>query len=326
MTKLNIKVTLALLSFIVCVAMLPVLCFIGVPVSASAAQMGAENAASNVFAGGSGTVSDPYLISNETQLLRINNDLTAHYRLINNIALSNYEWIPIGGYYNGSDNDIFKGTLDGNGYTISNLQRYADIAVVNNRIYFGLFSRIGNEGTVRNLVMSNCKISMTGPSPNIAKTRVFVGAIAGSVRGIVSNVSVYGTVSYDVHDKGMSYVGSIAGVANAARISYCTNRAAITAARYASGAGGIAGYSSHTTFTYCSNFGKIFAICSSWGGSAAAGGIVGELYQADAQNWTDYFISCYNSGERNTTRYGGGPSRYEYTGEHYAAPSPDEYY
>ena len=324
MTKLNKKA--ALVSFIVC-AVLLVLCCVGGNVSASAAQIGAEKAASSKFAGGSGTVSDPYLISNETQLLAINNNLTAHYRLTNDIALSNYEWIPIGGYYNGSESDVFNGTLDGSGYSISNLQRYADITVKNDRIYFGMFSRIGSSGVVKNLTMSNCKISMAGPNVNNSKLRVFVGAIAGSVRGIISSVSVDGTVNYDIQANGMSYVGSVAGAAYAARVTNCTNYATITSGRYSGGAGGIAGHSAYTTFTGCTNYGKIIAKCTTWGGSAAAGGIVGELYKNNVQNWWDYFVSCYSSESLlSTSHFGGGLSPHEYKGQHYATPSPYEYY
>lgn len=325
MTKLNKKA--ALLSFIVCAVLLVLCCIIVGPVSASAAQIGAEKAASSKFAGGSGTASDPYLISNETQLLAVNNNLTAHYRLTNDIALSNYEWIPIGGYFNGSESDVFNGTLDGNGYSISNLQRYADISVKNDRIYFGMFSRIGSSGVVKNLTMSNCKISMAGPDVNNSKLRVFVGAIAGSVRGIISNVSVNGMVNYDIQANGMSYVGSVAGAAYASRVTNCTNHATITSGRYSGGAGGIAGHSAYTTFNSCTNYGKIFAKCTSWGGSAAAGGIVGELYQNNVQNWWDFFVSCYSSESLlNTEDFGGGPTRKKYTGQHYAAPSPYEYY
>ncbi|MFW3145321.1 MAG: hypothetical protein ACMUIE_00735, partial [Thermoplasmatota archaeon] len=40
------------------------------------------------FAGGSGTLSDPYQISNVTQLQNMSSDLNAHYILINNINAS----------------------------------------------------------------------------------------------------------------------------------------------------------------------------------------------------------------------------------------------
>ena len=40
------------------------------------------------FAGGNGTLSDPYQISNVTQLQAINDNLSAHYELINDIDMS----------------------------------------------------------------------------------------------------------------------------------------------------------------------------------------------------------------------------------------------
>ena len=70
---------------------------------------------SNTQLVGSGTMDDPYLIYNEVQLNAIRNNLNAYYKLKKDIVLSN-EWIPIG-----TKNNPFRGGLDGDNHTISNL-------------------------------------------------------------------------------------------------------------------------------------------------------------------------------------------------------------
>jgi hypothetical protein len=75
------------------------------------------------FAGGSGTASDPYQISDVEQLQDMELNLSAHYILINDIDASDtLYWnggkgfVPIGSEY-----DEFFGTLDGQNHTISDL-------------------------------------------------------------------------------------------------------------------------------------------------------------------------------------------------------------
>ena len=49
-----------------------------------------------VFAGGSGTAEDPWQISTAGQMDHVRDDLTAHYVLINDIDLSEFEnWKPL---------------------------------------------------------------------------------------------------------------------------------------------------------------------------------------------------------------------------------------
>ncbi len=80
------------------------------------------------FAGGSGTKDDPYQISSAAELAylaqRVNSQTSdpeyEYYELTGNISLGNTEWVPIGLY--GNDYQYFRGSFDGNGYTISDLR------------------------------------------------------------------------------------------------------------------------------------------------------------------------------------------------------------
>ena len=88
-----------------------------------------------LFCGGSGTVAEPYLICTAEQLDNIREDLTAHYKLDNDVDLEAYladggagyndgkGWEPIGAYIDRDDpsNAPFTGSLDGNDKTITNL-------------------------------------------------------------------------------------------------------------------------------------------------------------------------------------------------------------
>ena len=73
----------------------------------------------SAFSGnGSGNAESPYLITKAVELDEVRDNLTAHYRLMNNIDLTDWitqnspvkGWEPING---------FKGSLDGNGFVIS---------------------------------------------------------------------------------------------------------------------------------------------------------------------------------------------------------------
>jgi hypothetical protein len=100
----------------------------------------------SVALGGSGTQSDPYLISSANDLSEINNDLTAYYKMTDNIDLEHQEYEPIGG-----PNYPFQGTFDGDGFEISNL------TITTFACEVGMFSSIDN-AVIKNLTISNAII------------------------------------------------------------------------------------------------------------------------------------------------------------------------
>lgn len=276
------------------------------------------------FNGGSGTATDPFLISNEQQLKNIEAvSMKAHYKLSNSITLSTANWTPIGDF---NKEKRFEGSFDGNGWYINDLKRTADIAEQNGRIYFGLFGCIGESGVVKNLSFGNCNIKVVGHKQNNANSKVFVGVLAGSVYGTVNNVKVFGACSYDVCTSGESYVGSIAGHAYGANISNCINYAYITSGRYGGIAGGMVGYSAGATISNCKNYGTITAKGTAWFGHSSAGGMVGEKYDAKQNSYLiTNIINCFNYGKLNATDYGGGPKCAHYYGDLCAKEQSDIY-
>lgn len=132
------------------------------------------------FAGGKGSISDPFQIANYDQLklLSIHIDILfgRNFILTNDIDASksalNKDFSPIG------NNDIaFVGSLDGQNHTISNL--YIEDST---NSYVGLFYKI--DGTVKDLTLRN--VDITGAYST--------GALAGTIfpYGYVNNCSIIG--------------------------------------------------------------------------------------------------------------------------------------
>ncbi len=280
------------------------------------------------FAGGSGAADNPFLIANETHLRNIQNvSMNANYKLKSDVNILSSEWIPLGGdYYITNKAATFNGSLDGNGKKINNLRRTLDIPEVKNRFYFGLFLHIGPTAKIKNLTLDRVAIKMDGPVINNSSTRVFIGALAGVVRGTVENVTVNGECFYSICTNGSAFVGSIAGSAyKGAAISNCRNNASITAGRYTSAAGGIVGYSVGARIMYCKNYGSVLSRCTYFNGYARAGGIVGLKYNGnDGINITE-IISCTNSVTPVSNCYGGGATGRCTTGSMFGGETKDVY-
>ena len=116
------------------------------------------------FSGGSGTESDPYLISNGGELAylaqKVNESNStsnpyrgAWYRLTADIDLGNQEWTPIG--WNASAPYYFCGTFIGGGHTISHLK------ISGNVNYAGLFGSLAN-ASICNLTLRDSSIVSSG--------------------------------------------------------------------------------------------------------------------------------------------------------------------
>lgn len=154
------------------------------------------------FAGGSGTVSDPYQIATAEQLKnladKVNNGNAAaeHYKLIENIDLKGSAYssdntvIGFADSFKSASTYGFKGTFDGNGYTIRNLTIDLSKARVNNNMCtVGLFGAV-QDATIRNLNVQDAVI--VGTVPQADANDVAVGCLIGASFGktVVENCSV----------------------------------------------------------------------------------------------------------------------------------------
>ncbi|MBQ3019472.1 MAG: InlB B-repeat-containing protein [Clostridia bacterium] len=183
------------------------------------------------FSGGNGTAENPYLISNEAQLLLANNNLNASYRLISNIDITGV-FSPIG-----TEKNPFNGTFDGNGYTITNLT-IESVPYTGENITMtpttGMFGTIGRNGVVKNINLRALQVTSDYHKDSITPendTSYFcIGGIAGTNKGIISNCSISGDSVITVgrtkqvqHSRSVEvYVGGITGN-NYGTIQYCTS-------------------------------------------------------------------------------------------------------
>lgn len=194
-------------------------------------------------------------------------------KLMADIDLAGHAWTPIGdGSRLGSAamGNQFKGTFDGNGRTISNLNinttKGTDFAV-------GLFGVV-NGGTVKNLKFG--KVSVDVPTSEMAAAAV--GMLTGG--GTVSGVEVLSG-----HVAAVRGNGAIVGrMIKGGTISGCNNYAAVTGT--GANVGGIVGAAYYTaegqtmTIEACGNYGTVT------GTAGAVGGIVG-LSAANVSNCTN---------------------------------------
>lgn len=144
------------------------------------------------FAGGSGTADDPYLIASAQQLARVNDYLSAHFKLIADIDLNvapyntGQGWKPIG-----SGDEPFAGSFDGNGRTIRGLyiNRPAEDDI-------GLFAALGEDATLRGIRLEDVRV----------KGKDRVGGLVGCNNwGEIENCYASGSVA------GASSVGGLVG-------------------------------------------------------------------------------------------------------------------
>lgn len=214
------------------------------------------------FAGGNGTINNPYLVNDAASFLSITSDSSTvknYYKQINHLDFS------ASGNVRGITN--LYGEYDGNGFKMMN---WNYTLASNSRIslMFGLVY-----GTVKNVeIDSTCSIytSSTG-------TCIGIGALYTG--GVIKNCINRGSISSNAGD---AYAftefsdGSVIG---------CVNYGIVTGASYAAGIAGPISSSATVRITNCANYGKI----TSTTGEAVGIGVLG--------NSSSIIEDCYNAGE-----------------------------
>ena len=271
------------------------------------------------FAGGTGLDDFPYLISNQSQLMLINEYLDyrhqdMHFALANDISLTG-EWTPIGYYrtigisYSLSEKPgaRFWADFDGNGYTVNGLSITTDVG---SGEALGLFAYCG--GDIRNLsvsgiisintasewlsiggvcgylldgVMDNC-VSHVNINVNTMGAVTAGGIVGNEDRGNISNCLADCDINI-AHENPVigNYInaGGIVGLADGSgKIENCVSHANVFSSAYENAyAGGIIGFiNGYATISECQADGNIAAASADTVTYAAyAGGIVGYIKQ-----------------------------------------------
>lgn len=246
-----------------------------------------------VFAGGTGTTADPYLVATKAQLNNVRKYPNANFRQVRNIAFDASDFEVSGDFYNegkgwepiGVDYDnAFLGTYDGNRYTIDGLTITANASQYR---YIGLFGYAF--GDIVNVKLTNIDYTATG--------YVRVGGVVGHT----SFNEIIGCSAGGVIRAENGVIGGIAG--DAYKVQHCQSNVSIDASSATSiSVGGIVG-SAFGGIRYCENSGNITVD----GDSEAliwVGGIVGDLGNGinDCQNNGNITVS----GASSILVYAGG--------------------
>ena len=172
-----------------------------------------------IFASGSGTAADPYIIETKEQLRAFAASVTSkvdytdiHIRLGADIDLSGADWTPIGGSY-----ARFNGNFDGAGKTISGLtvgSPNAPRVLDGESAYIGLFGWLNEKAVIHDLTLDGVAIYTESPGS------AYVGGIAGRLSGsetdgdyrgvVIDGCAVRGVISHTT-EKGTSFIGGVSG-------------------------------------------------------------------------------------------------------------------
>ncbi len=184
-----------------------------------------KNTEDTVYAGGTGTKYDPYLISTPAQLYKAvnNTDSTKYFKVMNDIVIndtSDFEtWSKNSGFTNWYSTNKFSGTFDGNQKTISGLYGIMSEATTNNAV--GLFSYVGANATIYDVIVENAYFETTNTS-GTTNAGGIVGSASGTSSAKNSNVNIYGCIVKNSKIKARNAAGGVVGGA------YYTENVSIT--------------------------------------------------------------------------------------------------
>ena len=282
-------------------------------------------AAQAQFSGsGSGTLSDPYIITTPAQLNEIRNGLDSHYRLANDIDLTDYlapggagyaqwgdaGWMSIGHHREVRDWTEFTGSLNGAGFKITGLWINRP-----DELYVGFFGSTSG-ATIDSLGIEIAEAGIKGGgstgglvgvqghfNDNISNSYVTgnvsggyssgtgistgVGGLVGMQMGILSNSYFIGSVT------GLSPNGFTGGLAGSSYMSNISNSYATGSVRGGYAIGGLIGVISESKMSNCYAAGSVRSI----GVGSHIGGLIGERQRA--VDITNSFFDIQATGQRN---------------------------
>ena len=245
----------------------------------------------DLFDGGDGSIGNPYLISDAMQLDAVRQNLSANYKIVNDIDmntfLNNNDWIPIG-----TPVTPFTGTIDGQNFIIKNL-KLENISGAYNSL-FGVV-----RGKIENMYIEDAEI--------ISENNMNVSFVAGLMEqsAIIKNVHITGVIKLG---SGAMGVGAIVADMNGsaspfARVEQCSfegtieMRSGVTLTNVHTG--GIAGSLRNSEVINCLSRGYINVVNSA-SANAGVGGIVGSMR-------SNCLISnCYSNMDVTATNMVGG--------------------
>lgn len=262
------------------------------------------------FSGGSGSESDPYIITTPQQfagmgyLLQNNNSTyqSSYFKLANDIDLSAHAWNPIG-----SQSISIKIKLDGDNHTISGLTLQFTQSQLNesedNRGYLGIFRSLSENAVVQNLkIESGLLLNHNQTQSHIR----YFGVVCGYAQNAsFDNISIkFSSVENISPNEQTLYIGGIVGGCESSVFSNCRFDGSIVVqgglgqnkAKKDAAFGGICGQSYRSVFENCTTKGLISYETASFARGVDIGGICGGASLSD-------FLHCSNSCELRSYSY-----------------------
>ena len=227
---------------------------------------------------GSGTEEDPYQVDSASDLAYfayktqiLGEQCSDHIVLTKDIDLAGYDWMPIGTGRNvvSGVQPYFRGTFDGQGHSISNL----NINTIGKTTYaeYGLFGLVDADAKLKNFTILSGQVNGLGER---------TGGVVGYVwSATIEKVTNYASVS------GTNYVGGIVGQYHSWQDDFvreCQNYGTITGTNYTAGiVGGGDDSSGMQNIVDCVNYGTIK-------GASFTGGIVGNIVNVKMSDCVNY--------------------------------------
>ncbi len=296
---------------------------------------------------GTGAMDDPYIICNSNQLQAMKDDLDAHYELGQDIDASSIStdtcpagttgtctgFQPIGdcgvdGHCDNADDMPFTGTLDGKGFTISDLR--ININLTSDDSYAGLFG--ATSGTnIRNIGLLNVDISSssdcdsfagglvgrnssssitnsysTGNVSSSADLFSYAGGLVGeNISSSITNSYSTGNVSPSVSSRTQSHAGGLVGRNSSSSItnSYSTGNVFSSAPAFQSNTGGLVGENDSSSITNSYSTGNV---SSSAAANSITGGLVGNNFSSSITNSYSTGNASSSTSSGSSVSYAGG--------------------
>ena len=181
-----------------------------------------------VYYMGAGTAACPRMIFTVAELQAVNNNIDWHYLLMNDLTVDN--WLPIGNCVGGYAENLFSGSVDGQGYSVILNSFSTEVQKgINNNYYYGLIGYMGKAGQVKNL-----HVQVNAPASSLKTDgRVSYGGIAGAMvsyhRVGIENCRVSGTLAVNSAASDIICIGGIVGRVDDlfSELTNCVSEAAI---------------------------------------------------------------------------------------------------
>ncbi|XMB72877.1 hypothetical protein RJI07_02950 [Mycoplasmatota bacterium WC30] len=195
---------------------------------------------------------------------------TDRYYLFNDIDFSGFTWD-----LNVTNNSItFRGTLDGNGKTLSNLTIYTNSGSYQ---YIGIFPRMEG-GSVYNITLSNINLSLG--STALGNTSLMAGLITGNAYGLTNTINDITIISGGVRGTSALGTGGLVGYVSNSGTSViidnikATNLRVFSKNTYSGGlVGNIGSSGSQVTISDIDIEGEVYSSAK----SSYTGGVVGRI-------------------------------------------------